>query len=113
MARTELQGYVARGGKDEYLTAFALNEWETQEWRQKIDTQKGASVMVMRVCVCGRGWGGRRMLISWFLGHTFDDTTGSILATQLRNNSFKLAKWAAQSILAGADLMKIGCVYLA
>lgn len=43
MARTELQGYVARGKdkKDDYLTAFALNEWETQEWRQKIDTQKG------------------------------------------------------------------------
>lgn len=57
------------------MTAFALNEWETQEWRQKVDTQKG-----------------------------------SLLATQLKNNSFKLAKWAAQSILAGADLMKIGCV---
>ncbi len=44
MARTELHGYVGRGPgkKDDYLTAFALNEWETQEWRQKIDTQKGA-----------------------------------------------------------------------
>lgn len=56
MARTELQGYVARGKdkKDDYLTAFALNEWETQEWRQKIDTQKGE-----RGCVwCGGMDGG-------------------------------------------------------
>ncbi len=36
--------------------------------------------------------------------------TGSVLATELKNNSFKLAKWAAQSILAGADVMKIGYV---
>jgi translation initiation factor 3 subunit D len=32
------------------------------------------------------------------------------LATELKNNSFKLAKWTAQSILAGADQMKIGFV---
>jgi translation initiation factor 3 subunit D len=75
VARTELPGYVMRGGKEEYLTSFALNEWETQRWRQKIDMQKG-----------------------------------SIIATELKNNSFKLAKWAAQSILAGADLMKVGFV---
>ena len=41
---------------------------------------------------------------------THKPQTGSILATQLKNNSFKLAKWAAQSVIAGADLMKIGCV---
>lgn len=75
VARTELQGYLLRGGKEEYLTSYALNEWETQRWRQKIDVQKG-----------------------------------SILATELKNNSFKLAKWAAQSLLAGADLMKVGFV---
>lgn len=33
---------------------------------------------------------------------------GSLMMTELKNNAFKLAKWAAQSILAGADLMKIG-----
>lgn len=43
MARTELHGYATRKGKDEYITAYALNEWETQEWRQKIDTMKGAT----------------------------------------------------------------------
>jgi translation initiation factor 3 subunit D len=33
-----------------------------------------------------------------------------VLATELKNNSCKLAKWAAQSILAGADQMKVGYV---
>jgi translation initiation factor 3 subunit D len=35
---------------------------------------------------------------------------GAVLATELKNNSFKLAKWTAQSLLAGADQMKIGFV---
>ena len=28
----------------------------------------------------------------------------------MKNNSCKLAKWTVQSVLAGADLMKIGCI---
>jgi translation initiation factor 3 subunit D len=35
---------------------------------------------------------------------------GAVLANELKNNSFKLAKWTAQSLLAGADQMKIGFV---
>jgi translation initiation factor 3 subunit D len=62
------------------MTSYALNEWDSRhsggmDWRQKIDTQKGA-----------------------------------VLGTELKNNSCKLAKWTAQSILAGADLMKVGYV---
>jgi len=33
-----------------------------------------------------------------------------VLATELKNNSCKLAKWTAQSVIAGADQMKIGFV---
>jgi len=33
-----------------------------------------------------------------------------VLASELKNNSFKLAKWTAQSLLAGASQMKIGYV---
>jgi translation initiation factor 3 subunit D len=33
-----------------------------------------------------------------------------VLAAELKNNSFKLAKWTAQSLLAGASQMKIGFV---
>ena len=33
-----------------------------------------------------------------------------MLATELKNNSCKLAKWTAQSMIAGAEQMKIGYV---
>jgi len=80
IARCEINGSVLKRGKQQYMTTYALNEWDSklsnsEEWRQKIDTQRGA-----------------------------------ILATELKNNSCKLAKWTAQSILAGADQMKIGYV---
>jgi translation initiation factor 3 subunit D len=39
-----------------------------------------------------------------------DSQRGAVVATEMKNNSCKLAKWAVQSILAGADLMKIGYV---
>merc|ERR1711865_1167842 len=35
---------------------------------------------------------------------------GAVLATELKNNSNKLAKWTLQALLAGADLMKLGYV---
>ena len=38
-----------------------------------------------------------------------DTQRGAVVATEMKNNSCKLAKWAIQSILAGAELMKIGC----
>ncbi|CAM9119408.1 unnamed protein product [Ectocarpus sp. 6 AP-2014] len=84
VARCEVHGTAVKpgmkAGEKQYMSAFALNEWDSKlaggvEWRQKIDTQRGA-----------------------------------ILATELKNNSAKLAKWTAQSILSGADQMKIGLV---
>ncbi|KAK1224509.1 hypothetical protein PQX77_012588 [Marasmius sp. AFHP31] len=39
-----------------------------------------------------------------------DAQRGAVVATEMKNNSCKLAKWAVQSILAGADLMKIGYI---
>lgn len=35
---------------------------------------------------------------------------GACLATELKNNAFKLGRWTAQAILAGCDTMKIGYV---
>ena len=35
---------------------------------------------------------------------------GAVLATELKNNSNKLAKWTLQAMLAGADLIKLGFV---
>jgi len=39
-----------------------------------------------------------------------DSQRGAILATELKNNSFKLAKWTLQSLLVGADAIKLGYV---
>jgi translation initiation factor 3 subunit D len=41
-----------------------------------------------------------------------DGQRGAVVATEMKNNSFKMARWAVQSILAGADVMKLGCVLL-
>lgn len=35
---------------------------------------------------------------------------GAVFATELRNNSNKLAKWTAAALLAGADMIKLGYV---
>jgi len=80
VARCEIHGYVMKREEKLHMTAFTLNEWDsklagTDEWRQKIDSQRGA-----------------------------------VLATELKNNAAKMAKWIAQSILAGADQMKLGFV---
>lgn len=37
-----------------------------------------------------------------------DAQRGAVVATEMKNNSCKLAKWTVQSVLAGADLLKIG-----
>ena len=39
-----------------------------------------------------------------------DSQRGAVVATEMKNNSCKLAKWTVQSVLAGAELLKIGCV---
>ncbi|GJY92723.1 eukaryotic translation initiation factor 3 subunit D-like protein [Tanacetum coccineum] len=39
-----------------------------------------------------------------------DTQRGAVLATELKNNANKIAKWTAQAILANADMMKLGYV---
>jgi len=39
-----------------------------------------------------------------------DSQRGAVVATEMKNNSCKLARWTVQSVLAGADLMKIGYI---
>lgn len=39
-----------------------------------------------------------------------DTQRGAVLASEIKNNSFKLAKWAVSSVLAGADYLKLGFV---
>lgn len=39
-----------------------------------------------------------------------DAQRSAVLATEIKNNGFKLARWTAQALLSGADEMKIGYV---
>jgi translation initiation factor 3 subunit D len=80
VARCEVHGWVGKRDANSFITAYALNEWDSRysngvNWRQKIDTTKGA-----------------------------------VLGNEMKNNNCKVAKWTAQSILANADFMKIGYV---
>jgi len=80
VARTELHSITKRKNKNIYTTCYALNEWD--------------NTMAKTV-----EW--RKKL---------DKQRGSVLATELKNNSCKLAKWTAQTLLGGAELMKIGYI---
>jgi translation initiation factor 3 subunit D len=81
LCRCELDG-VIKGKQDEdlFLRLYALNE---------IDAK----------LVNGIDW--RQKL---------ESQRGAVLATELKNNSNKLAKWTLQAMLAGADLIKLGYV---
>jgi len=41
-----------------------------------------------------------------------DSQRGAVLATELKNNSHKLARWTSQALLAGANQIKLGCVMI-
>lgn len=40
-----------------------------------------------------------------------DTQRGAIVATEMKNNSSKLARWTAQAILAGVEVMKLGSAF--
>ncbi|GBG31930.1 Eukaryotic translation initiation factor 3 subunit D [Hondaea fermentalgiana] len=84
VARTELHGYMRKNlpGKkgNHYLTLFAINEANP-----KIS---GAAPWRSKI----------------------DSSRGAVIATELKNNACKMGKWTAQSLIAGADYMKIGFV---
>ena len=80
VARCELHGWMNKQGKEQFCNIFALNEWDP------------------------RFAGG----VNWRT--KIEQQKSAVLATELKNNSCKLAKWTAQSILSGADQMKLGFV---
>src|SRR2546423_11660151 len=81
IVRTQLDSIIKNPSGDSFINVRALNEFDARaqgtggalDWRQKLDTQRGA-----------------------------------VVTTEMKNNSCKLAGWAIQSILAGADQMKLG-----
>ena len=85
IVRTELDAVQknAISGDDQFVTVHALNEFDS-----KAQGSGGAL-----------DW--RTKLVS---------QRGAVVATEMKNNSCKLARWTVQSILAKADVMKLGYV---
>lgn len=84
IVRTEVDSFVkGLGAADEmsYITIKTLNEFDTR----------------------AQGAGGAP---DWRT--KLDSQRGAVVATEMKNNSSKLARWAVQSILAGAEQMKMG-----
>ena len=83
IVRTELDAVVKNNisGEDQYLTLKALNEFDNK----------------------AQGSGGA---LDW--RSKLASQRGAVVATEMKNNSCKLARWTTQSILAKADLMKLG-----
>ncbi|TVY40391.1 Eukaryotic translation initiation factor 3 subunit D [Lachnellula cervina] len=85
IVRTELDAVQknAISGEDQHITIKALNEFD-----HKAQGSGGAL-----------DW--RTKLVS---------QRGAVVATEMKNNSCKLARWTVQSIMARADVMKLGFV---
>lgn len=83
IVRTELDAVVKNNisGEDQFLTIKALNEFDNK----------------------AQGSGGA---LDW--RSKLASQRGAVVATEMKNNSCKLARWTVQSILAKADLMKLG-----
>lgn len=82
IVRTEVDAYV--GKKDHLVTIKALNEYDPR----------------------AQGAGGKAL--DW--RKNLDTQKGAIVANEMKNNSAKLARWAVQSYLAGAEQMKMGYI---
>ncbi|KAJ9646534.1 hypothetical protein H2201_000623 [Coniosporium apollinis] len=85
IVRTELDA-IARNninGEDQFMTIKALNEFDNK----------------------AQGSGGA---LDW--RSKLQSQRGAVLATEMKNNSCKLARWTTQSMLAKADAMKLGFV---
>ncbi|OQE26740.1 hypothetical protein PENSTE_c005G04903 [Penicillium steckii] len=85
VVRTEVDAVMKNptGGADQQLTVKALNEFDSKA------PGSGSAL----------DW--RSKLVS---------QRGAVLATEMKNNSCKLARWTTQAILAKADGMKLGFV---
>lgn len=81
VVRTEIDAYS--GKKDSYITIKALNEFDSKA--------QGS----------GKAPDWRSKL---------DAQRGAVIATEMKNNSAKLARWTVQALLAGVDAMKLGYV---
>ncbi|NXD32341.1 EIF3D factor, partial [Spelaeornis formosus] len=82
IVRTEVDAYQNK--KDSFITVKALNEFDP------------------------RARGGLGKAVDW--RKNLDTHKGAIVAGEMKNNSAKLARWAVQGVLAGAEQMKMGYI---
>ncbi len=80
VARTTLHAVARRGGAPKYMAAYSLMEWDPRK----------------------SGVPDYRKLL--------DSQRGNLLATEIKNNAAKLAKFTISSMLAGAHSMKLGFI---
>lgn len=80
VARTTLHAVARRTGVPKYIAAYSLHEWDPRK----------------------SGVPDYRKLL--------DSQRGNLLATEIKNNAAKLAKFTISSMLAGAHSMKLGFV---
>lgn len=92
ICRTELHGLVKQ--QTQYMTAYCLNEYNSSNNSTSNNNNNNNT--------------NHSNTTSW--RDKIDAQRGAVLAHELKNNSFKIAKWTAQSILAGAHHMKLGFV---
>jgi translation initiation factor 3 subunit D len=87
IVRTEVDavGKNSINNEDQYMTIKALNEFDNK----------------------AQGSGGA---LDW--RSKLATQRGAVLATEMKNNGCKLARWTVQSILAKADIMKLGSVLI-
>ncbi len=85
IVRTEIDAVSKNNisGEDQMLTVKALNEFDSK-------AQGSGGALDWRTKLVGQ--------------------RGAVVATEMKNNSCKLARWTMQSILAKADVMKLGFV---
>lgn len=83
VVRTEIDAYAGNKKDESYLTIKALNEFDSKA--------QGS----------GKAPDWRSKL---------DSQRGAVIATEMKNNSAKLARWTVQALLAGVDAMKLGFV---
>ncbi|BGP53288.1 hypothetical protein JCM8202_002613 [Rhodotorula sphaerocarpa] len=85
IVRTEVDAYTKQPNDDKptYITIKTLNEFDSR----------------------AQGAGGAP---DWRT--KLDSQRGAVVATEMKNNSSKLARWAVQSVLAGAEQMKMGYI---
>jgi len=88
----------------------ATNEFEQQPVTLVVRTEVNCKLPGDGGLVCVKALNEFDPKVSYSWRNHLESQRGACLATELKNNAFKLGRWTAQAILSGCDTMKIGYV---